>query len=50
MWWLEDDILTWSDTGEQWEVRWTHKDFDDFCGMDSDKQLRILEKLKEVEA
>ena len=48
LWWWQDDILTWHDTGQQWEVCWTQKDFDDFCAMDFDSQCGLLEQLEEM--
>jgi hypothetical protein len=49
-WFYKDDLLTWQDTGQQWQVCWTDEDYANFLAMDFGSQCGLLEQLEEVEA
>jgi hypothetical protein len=49
-WHMKDGVLTFVDTGEQWEVsHWSDRDFDYLVSSDSDTQLQILSNLNNLD-
>ena len=47
-WHLHDGLLTWMDTGEQWQApRWTEKDLAGFVALSDTEQIGLLATLEE---
>jgi len=48
-WSVKDGVLTFTDTGEQWEVaHWTDKDFEEFLSLSREHQIHDLCDLVEI--
>lgn len=47
-WHLKDSLLTFVDTGEQWQVPdWTNEDFENFIVLPDYEKLEVLDELEE---
>lgn len=48
-WSIKDGVLTFTDTGEQWEVtHWSDENFEEFLSLEKHYQISILKQLVEI--
>jgi hypothetical protein len=49
-WHMKDGVLTFTDTGEQWEVsHWTDEDYDEFLSLAHEDKCGLIEGLDELQ-